>query len=68
MESNKRGYVITGETSYLEPYNNASVNWKVDYDKLRQLVAENPAQLQLLDDIKVTIDHWIANSGIQSSK
>lgn len=63
MESNKRGYVITGETSYLEPYNNASVNWKVDYDKLRQLVAENPAQLQLLDDIKVTIDHWIANSG-----
>lgn len=63
MESNKRGYVITGETSYLEPYNNASVNWKVEYDKLRQLVAENPAQLQLLDDIKVTIDHWIANSG-----
>lgn len=63
MESNKRGYVITGETSYLEPYNNASVNWKVDYDQLRQLVAENPSQLQLLDDVRATIEHWIATSG-----
>lgn len=63
MESNKRGYVITGEASYLEPYNSASVNWKTDFDELRQLVAENPSQLELLDDIKVTIDHWITNSG-----
>ncbi len=63
MESSQRGYVITGETSYLEPYNNASSNWKVNYDKLRQIVAENPGQLKLLDEIKVTIDHWIANAG-----
>ncbi|MGM9949565.1 MAG: CHASE3 domain-containing protein [Lysinibacillus sp.] len=63
MESNKRGYIITGETSYLEPYNEASSNWKLSYDQLRQLVSDKPGQLQVLEDIKVTIDHWINTSG-----
>ncbi|WP_107950549.1 ATP-binding protein [Lysinibacillus parviboronicapiens] len=63
MESSQRGFIITGELSYLEPYENASKNWKVDFNELHQLLDNKPNQQEKLEEIKYTIEHWVATSG-----
>ncbi len=54
-ESGQRGYVITGEARYLEPYQgtNASVDQKLKH--LRELTADNPIQQQRLTAIEPLI-------------
>ncbi|CAM5512740.1 CHASE3 domain-containing protein OS=Lysinibacillus sphaericus OX=1421 GN=LS41612_00675 PE=4 SV=1 [Lysinibacillus sphaericus] len=63
METSQRGYIITGDSSYLEPYENAEENWKIDYDELYQLLENRGNQQKKLETIKATIEHWIATSG-----
>ncbi|MGE7114131.1 ATP-binding protein [Lysinibacillus sp. NPDC047702] len=63
MESSQRGFIITGEESYLEPYNSASENWKIDFNALYQLLDNKPSQQNKLKEIEVTIEHWIATTG-----
>lgn len=40
-ESGQRGYLLTGQTGYLEPYYVAMRSWRGELDKLRTLNAEN---------------------------
>ncbi|MDM5250963.1 ATP-binding protein [Lysinibacillus sp. G4S2] len=68
MESSQRGYVITGDSNYLEPYNIASENWETDFNELYQLLENKPEQQEQLNEIKVTIEHWITTSGEPSIK
>lgn len=68
MESSLRGFIITGESSYLEPYNKASESWKSDFDELYQLLENKPTQQQELNEIKATIEHWITTSEEPSIK
>src|SRR5712675_3188724 len=48
-ETGQRGYIITGEVSYLEPYNNALSRILQDFQQLRELTADNPVQQHSLD-------------------
>ncbi|MBA2943523.1 response regulator [Paenibacillus sp. CGMCC 1.16610] len=59
MESGQRGYLITGDSAYLEPYHSAENNWRQSYMKLSQLTRENEVQEQSLQSIKKAIEHWI---------
>lgn len=68
MESSLRGFIITGESSYLEPYNKASEGWESDFNELYQLLENQPTQQQKLNEIKTTIEHWITTSGEPSIK
>jgi methyl-accepting chemotaxis protein len=43
-EIGARGYIITGDEGFLQPYQNAEANIVVAVNKLRALVADNPAQ------------------------
>jgi signal transduction histidine kinase len=43
-ETGERGYVITGQRVYLEPYNNAVADLDAQMRHLRELVADNPRQ------------------------
>lgn len=63
MESSQRGFIITGESSYLEPYDNAAENWKVDFNNLYQQMKDKPSQQEKLKEIEETIEHWIDTSG-----
>ncbi len=63
METGQRGYVITGDPSYLEPYNNGSTQWEVDYNKLYNLISDNPDQQKNLNNIKMNIMKWIDIAG-----
>lgn len=63
METGMRGYAITGDEDYLEPYHEASRNWLDNYNKLHSLLADNGAQQRSLEEIRPMILSWITNSG-----
>ncbi|WP_217592630.1 CHASE3 domain-containing protein [Cohnella sp. GbtcB17] len=58
METGMRGYVISGDEDYLEPYNMGKSRWESDLNALSALVIDNPAQLRNLDSIKSNIQSW----------
>ncbi|HVZ71553.1 MAG TPA: CHASE3 domain-containing protein, partial [Polyangia bacterium] len=51
-ETGQRGYLITGEARYLEPYEAAIAAVDGQAAKVRGLIADNPAQQQRLDEIQ----------------
>ncbi|HEY6643857.1 CHASE3 domain-containing protein [Povalibacter sp.] len=40
-ESGQRGYLLTGQTAYLEPFQRAVARWRAEIERLRTLVADN---------------------------
>lgn len=43
-ESGQRGYLLTGQTAYLEPFFRATRDWRTEINRLRNLTASNPAR------------------------
>lgn len=41
-ESGQRGYLLTGQTGYLEPYYRAMRSWRAEIERLRSLTRDNP--------------------------
>ncbi|MHA6480680.1 response regulator [Paenibacillus sp. strain BS8-2] len=62
METSQRGYVITGDPSYLVPYQDGRSQWEANYNNLRDLMSDNAPALQALDNVKLTIQDWISNT------
>jgi signal transduction histidine kinase len=48
-ETSQRGYLITGELNYLEPYNSAISSINNQISDLRQLTSDNPVQQSNID-------------------
>ncbi|NQX63826.1 CHASE3 domain-containing protein [Paenibacillus qinlingensis] len=63
LETGMRGFVITGDEQYLEPYNEGNRTWQEAYNKIRQLVSDNPSQVQSMEAIEETIQLWLKTSG-----
>ncbi|WP_137790861.1 response regulator [Bacillus sp. E(2018)] len=63
METNKRAYIITGDESYLQLYNEASSQWSKDYNTLNQLLSDNPSQQKRIAEINENIQNWVAVAG-----
>ncbi|WP_150268191.1 CHASE3 domain-containing protein [Paenibacillus tepidiphilus] len=63
METGQRGYALTGLTDYLEPFNTGLVEWQLNYSRLRELITDNPEQVQNLGHIKDSIEAWINEAG-----
>ena len=55
-ETGQRGYLLTGETAYLDPYNRALANLDQKQKEARQLTADNPIQQQNFVRLKTLID------------
>lgn len=51
-ETGQRGYLLTKDTSYLEPYYNGLSNSKDYFEKLSDEVSDNPKQVLIMDSIK----------------
>jgi len=58
METGVRGYVITRQPQFLEPYNNASTQITPLLNDLTQSVDDNPIQQQRLNDIRAQYLEW----------
>src|SRR5207244_7999319 len=48
-ETGQRGFLLVGQESYLEPYTRAVSHIGPEMARLRQLIADNPAQRDLLE-------------------
>jgi PAS domain S-box-containing protein len=51
-ETGQRGYLYTGETRYLEPYNSAVHQIDVHVNNLAELVADNPTQVSRIATLR----------------
>ncbi|UJF36224.1 FAD-dependent oxidoreductase [Paenibacillus hexagrammi] len=63
METGQRGYVITGDKKYLDPYTNGKAGWQKHFEALFQLVADNPVQQDKLKAIQKNAESWIQEAG-----
>jgi signal transduction histidine kinase/CHASE3 domain sensor protein len=43
-ETATRGFLVAGETAFLEPYRSAVTRWPVDFERVRRLSTDNEAQ------------------------
>ena len=59
METGQRGFVITGDEEFLEPYNHAKEEYKVKINALKELVKDNPAQVKRLNTINKLHNKWV---------
>lgn len=54
-EASGRGFLISGDESYLVPYNHANQNINESLAKLRRSVSDNPTQFQSIDNLENVI-------------
>ncbi|MEG4805422.1 CHASE3 domain-containing protein [Microcoleus sp. ARI1-B5] len=59
-ETGQRGYLLTGEERYLEPYRSAIARVNAQIGGLQQLTADNNRQQQRIRDLKIAIDSKLA--------
>ena len=59
-ETGQRGYVITGDDSYLEPHRLALLGIEKTFDTLRKLTSDNEQQQRRLDAARISIDAKLA--------
>jgi len=62
MEKEKRGYLLTGESSFVEAYKRATADFYTYNGYLLILVANSPAQAQLLAETRSNVERWISSS------
>ena len=58
-ETGLRGYVITGEQDFLEPYRQAQTLMIPTLDALSSLVSNTPPQLELSSALRANYDKWL---------
>jgi signal transduction histidine kinase/CheY-like chemotaxis protein len=51
-ETGVRGFIITGNTNFLDPYNLAQVNYKTQFDQLADMTAQNTNILKAVVDLR----------------
>jgi PAS domain S-box-containing protein len=56
IESGQRGYIISGDTSFLEPYHSGAAVIRQDINDLKKLVADNPVQSKRVDVIDSLVE------------
>jgi methyl-accepting chemotaxis protein len=58
METGMRGFLLAGKEEFLEPYNAGQKTFFELVASLSNTVDDNPAQVELLGEIKTTIEEW----------
>jgi len=59
-ESAERGYLLTGESTYLDAYKRAEAGIPKSLGALQHAVSDNPNQVQHLDELRPSIDARLA--------
>jgi PAS domain S-box-containing protein len=58
METGLRGFKMTGDSRFLEPYNLAEPQIDIKFSNLGRLVADNPAQTDALNAVQKSVRQW----------
>jgi signal transduction histidine kinase len=62
IDSGMRGFVITGNDTYLEPYNRAKQRIDPAMAELKAMTADHPEQIDELDRLNDAIDEYVAEA------
>ena len=62
LKIGERGYVLTGDKAFLEPYQSALAQIPASLEQLRSLVADNPDQVRRLERLRKAISEVMAES------
>ncbi|QQC65795.1 response regulator [Paraburkholderia ginsengisoli] len=57
-ESSMRGFLITGDESFLTPYETGGPKFKTQIEALQELVVDNPPQVERLKQIQAIQQRW----------
>ena len=58
METGARGFLLAGQDEFLEPYDSGQKRFSELVASLSITVDDNPAQVELLAQIRTTINNW----------
>jgi methyl-accepting chemotaxis protein len=58
METGMRGFLLAGREEFLDPYVGGRDRFGTLVDSLQETVSDNPAQVQLLNEIKENLGAW----------
>ncbi len=64
MEKEKRGFLLTGENKFIEGYKQAETNFNTIHSYLLMLVASEPDEVNLLNDVRQRLERWIDVSAV----
>ena len=71
METGMRGFLLSGDPEFLEPYEKSSKVFYTRLSELRKTVEDNPEQVRRLDEVKASVEEWdekVAKPSIQLRK
>ena len=60
MQKERRGYVLTGDTSFVDSYRRAFADFYTYHGYLTILVANSPAQAELLGNVRSNVEKWVS--------
>ena len=58
METGLRGYLVTGNTEFLEPYEQGSLELASTFEQFLRLISDNPSQVQRLRKLQTDYQEW----------
>ncbi len=58
METGQRGFSITGDEKFLDPYNKGKADFEKHFNDVKDLTSDNPKQQANLDKIKQLKEAW----------
>jgi len=64
MQKEKRGYLLTGDTHFVEAYQRAITDFYTYNGYLSILVANSPGQAELLAEVRSNIERWIKTCAV----
>ncbi len=63
MENGQRGFMLTGNEHFLEPYNNGKDEFDKVMAKCKDLVSYNPAQIKRFEAVEYEKNNWLKKAG-----
>ncbi|NYZ16836.1 HAMP domain-containing protein [Azospirillum sp. RWY-5-1] len=58
QETGLRGYIVTADEAFLEPYRNGVAAFRTTFDQVKALTADNPEQQRRLEALKAKAEDW----------
>ena len=63
LETGQRGFLVTGEELFLEPYHAAKPQLELRLTRIREKVSDNPSQVLRIDRTVLLVSRWHAEIG-----
>jgi len=59
LETGQRGFLITGDERFLEPYTAARVSFAQNLNRIRELTTDNPQQQERVQAVRDLLQQWL---------